>query len=278
VPSSPLAYFFWFLGTALPLVTVVGMRQRKSHVGFPTFFTYCLFQVVNSLLLFGVYKTGSVESYFYAYWVGTALGIGLGFFVIKEAFENMLKPYAGLREAAMLIFKWAAAILVLFSVISYVQGSGSGLSRVLREVTVMERNVRFIQCGLLLFVVMCSNYLNITWKSLPCGIAFGFGLFAANDLIVSNMLASQGWLFNHTTIKLFGQVIWSVSTILWCGYAWTAKAEAKVHNMVYRPVLDRWNQAAMLIMNSDAQLNPDHSYLSDIERTVEAVMAHSTAK
>jgi hypothetical protein len=158
-----------------------------------------------------------------------------------------------------------------------VQGSGSGLARVLREITVLERNVRFVQCGLLLFVVMCSNHLNISWKSLPCGIAFGFGLFAANDLITSNMLAAQGWLFNQNSIILLGQVVWSVSTIIWLSYAWAAQADSvKVHNMVYRPVLDRWNQAAMLIMNSEGVQPADHSYLSDIERTVEAVMAHSS--
>jgi hypothetical protein len=278
MPSSPLAIFLWFLGPALQLIAAVQLCRRGVHKTFSTFFTYCLFQVVYSCTLFGVYKFGTPETYFFAFWVGTALAIGLGFFVIKEAFENMLKPYAGLRDAAMLIFRWAAGVLILLSVISYVAGSGSGLARIVREIVVLERNVRFIQCGLLLFVVMCSNHLNISWKSLPCGIAFGFGLFAANDLIVSNMLASRGWIFNDVTIKLIGQTVWSLSTVIWFGYACVAKSEAKVHEMAYRPTLDRWNQAAMLIMNSEGVQPADHSYLSDIERTVEAVMAHSTTK
>lgn len=276
MPSSPLAYLFWFFGTAFPLGTAYFMCRRQLHKQFATFFTYAIFQVVNSLVLFGVYKFGTPESYFFSYWVGTALGIGLGFFVIKETFESMLKPYAGLRDAAMLLFRWAAAVLILLSVISYVAGSGSGLVRVVREIVLLERNVRFIQCGLLLFVVMCSNHLNISWKSLPCGIAFGFGLFAANDLIVSNMLASRGWIFNDSTIKLIGQLVWSVSTLTWFSYAWNAQGEtAKVHSQLYRPTLDRWNQAAMLIMNSEGVQPVENSYLSDIERTVEAVMAHS---
>jgi hypothetical protein len=277
MPSSPLAIVLWFIGPALQLAAAVLLHRRGTHKTFSTFFTYCIFQVVNSCIAFGIYSFGTQESYFFAYWVGAALGIGLGFFVIKEAFENMLKPYVGLRDAAMLLFRWAAAVLVLLSIISYVAGSGSGLVRVVREIVVLERNVRFIQCGLLLFVVMCSNHLNISWKSLPCGIAFGFGLFAANDLIVSNMLASRGWIFNDSMIKLIGQLVWSISTVIWFSYAWSARTElAKVHSQLYRPTLDRWNQAAMLIMNSEGVQPVENSYLSDIERTVEAVMAHSS--
>jgi hypothetical protein len=46
--------------------------------------------------------------------------------------------------------------------------------------------------------------------------------------------------------------------------------------MAYRPVVDRWNQAAMLLMNSGGAAPAPQTYLSDIERTVEAVLAHSS--
>jgi hypothetical protein len=60
-------------------------------------------------------------------------------------------------------------------------------------------------------------------------------------------------------------------------YAWIAEPERKVEReRSFNPVLDRWNQAAMLIMNSEAAEPAEHTYLSDIERTVESVLATSS--
>lgn len=278
MPSSPLTYVPWFLGPAIQLAAIIFMKRRRLYESYSVFFTYNIFSVVTSLVLFAIHATGNDEAYFLAYWVNSALTIGLGFFVIREVFINMLKPYVGLRDAGMLLFRWAALLLVLFSAASYASGKGSGLARIIREITVMERNILLIQCGLLLFVVMCSNYLNISWKGLPCGIAFGFGAFAVNDLLVANMLPLRGWVVEQHTITVISQFVWCASTAVWLGYTIFAQAEKKlVHDLAFRPAVDRWNQAAMLIMNSEP--DPDaHTYLSDIERTVESVMAHSTIK
>src|SRR4051812_24138228 len=165
MPSSPLTYALWFFGVALPLAAAVCMKQRKLDRDYPTFFTYNIFQSLGGVLLFAIARFGSPEGYFYAYWVNTALGAGLGFYVIREAFQHMLKPYAGLRDAGMLLFRWAAVLLVFFAAISYVGNTGTGFVRILKEITVMQRNILLIQSGLLLFVMMSSNYLNISWKS-----------------------------------------------------------------------------------------------------------------
>jgi hypothetical protein len=227
-------------------------------------------------MLFGIFRFSTPEAYYFGYWVKTALGSGLAFFVIREAFENILKPYVGLRDAGMLLFRFAAVLLVLFAAVSYVGGVGTGFARIAREITIMQRNVMFIQCGLLLFVVLCSNYLNFSWKSFSCGITFGMGVFASMDLIASNILASRGFVFSRPTLTLLMQVCWLLASATWLAYSLTAKAEHKtLREMTFSPVVDRWNQAAMLIMNSEAAPPAEHTYLSDIERTVESVLAHS---
>ena len=272
MPSTPLAYFLWIFIPLVQVALLVILRKRKLYEDHSMFFTYTLFQVVAAVLDVVAYKFAGYETYFYVYWVRIALSVGLGFFVIKEVFTNMLKPYAGLRDAGILLFRWAAAVLVLISVLSYASGSGSGAARILREVVTMERNVRFIQCGLLLFVVMCSNYIGASWRSLSSGIAFGFGSFAAVDLLISNALLARGYFFNPDTAAIAGQVAYAGAVITWFTYAMLPKREeAGVREMAYRPVVDRWNQAAMLLMNTGASQAPTpQTYLSDIERTVEA--------
>ena len=280
MPSTPLAYFLWVFIPLVQVALLVVLRKRKLSADHSMFFTYTLFQVIAAILDVVAYKFAGYETYFYTYWVRIALSIGLGFFVIKEVFSNMLKPYAGLRDAGILLFRWAAAVLVLISVLSYVSGTGNGAARILREVVTMERNVRFIQCGLLLFVVMCSNYIGVSWRSLSSGIAFGFGFFAAVDLLISNALMTRGYFFSAESAALAGQIAYACAVILWFTYSMLPQPELKaVREMAYRPVVDRWNQAAMLLMNTGASNAPaPQTYLSDIERTVEAVLAHSNAK
>jgi hypothetical protein len=279
MPSSPLTYTLWFLGVALPLIAAVFMKRRNLDKDYPTFFTYNVFQSIGGVLLFCIAKFSTPEAYFFAYWVNTGIGAGLGFFVIRESFDHMLKPYPGLRDAGMLLFRWAAVLLVVFAVTSYVGGTGTGLARVVREVTVMQRNILLIQSGLLLFVVMTSNYLNLSWRSFPMGIALGMGFFASTDLIASNIFATRGLLFGGRNLGLLMQISWAVSGAAWAFYAIKAEAQrAMERKLVYNPMVDRWNQAAMLIMNSEAAAPSEHTYLSDIERTVETVLAHSTAK
>ena len=276
MPSSPLTYFLWFFAPAVLLCSAISMKRRGLFEKFPTFFTYCCFQAVGACLLFGIYRFSTPEAYYFGYWVNTALGTGLGFFVIREAFANILRPYVGLRDAGMLLFRFAALLLILFAAISYVGGTGSGLGRVAREITIMQRNVTFIQTGLLLFVVLCSNYLHFSWKSFPCGVSFGMGVFACMDLIASNVQASRGFVFSKPTLTLLMQICWMLASITWLAYSLTAKPEHKtLRDLTFSPVVDRWNQAAMLIMNSEAAPPAEHTYLSDIERTVESVLAHS---
>jgi hypothetical protein len=142
----------------------------------------------------------------------------------------------------------------------------------------MQRNITLIQSGLLLFVVMCSNYLSFSWKSFPCGVAFGMGIYASMDLIVSNIMVYRG-LFTQSkpVLTLLMQVCWLIASAVWLTYSMRAKVEhATVRELAYHPVVDRWNQAAMLIMNSEAAEPVEHTYLSDIERTVESVLATSS--
>jgi hypothetical protein len=259
------------------VATLFVMRKRDLQRDYSMFFTYTLFQVIGAIIDVIAYKFAGYETFFFTYWVRTALGIGLGFFVIKEVFTNMLKPYAGLRDAGVLIFRWAAAILVLFSVISYAAGEGNSASRILRQIVLMERNVRFIQCGLLIFVVMCSNYIGISWRNLSSGIAFGFGAFAVVDLLISNALLTRGYFVSRHLAAVVGQLAYAGAVITWFTYTMLPhRQESGVRQMAYRPVVDRWNQAAMLLMNSGGAAPAPQTYLSDIERTVEAVLAHSS--
>src|SRR2546423_7418475 len=172
--TSPLDYILWLLAPTFQIALLVLMERRKLREQFPFFFTYTVLQVLNVAVLFTVYHR-LPDSYFDVYWVSTALSIILGFLVIHEVFAYIIRPYPGLRDLGTMLFRWAVLLLFLVAGISAAVGAATA-SEITYHIVNLERAVRLIQCGLLLFVVMTSNYLGLSWKNFGCGVAFGFGI------------------------------------------------------------------------------------------------------
>ena len=69
-----LIYVSWLVGPVLQITLLSLMIQRKLHVVFPRFFSYILFQIVKSGILFVIYQYYD-GSYFDAYWTGNAISV-----------------------------------------------------------------------------------------------------------------------------------------------------------------------------------------------------------
>src|SRR4051812_13287263 len=173
--ATPLDYALWLAAPVFQLAILAFMRRRKLSAEFPFFFTYTAFQVLSVAVLFTIFHF-TPNNYFYAYWTSAALGIMLGFAVIHEIFSYTIRPYIGLRELGNLLFKWAALLLVLVGALLATSSSGMSSRQLISAIVDVERGVRLMQCGLLLFIYLCSSYLGLTWKNFACGLALGFGI------------------------------------------------------------------------------------------------------
>ena len=267
-----IKYVLWLAAPLLQLGILVSMDRKKLRQDFPFFFNYLIFQIISVALLFTVYHV-SYDLYFYAYWTSSAVGIGLGFAVIYEIFSYTLRPYAGLRDLGTMLFRWAALLLLLVSGISAAaSASGTEMHRLTFAIMSIERSIRLMQCGLLLFVLVCSTYLGLSLRSFACGIALGFGVFAATDLTILNFRTQLG---DHWTqlLSLVASGIYNISVMVWLGYSLAPHKAHTRTGFIYRPLIDRWNQAALLVVGATTPLTSGNTYLSDIEQTVNNVLA-----
>src|SRR5205823_2067632 len=123
--SVAMRYFLWLACPAMQLVILAMMRRRKLQKDFPFFQTYTIFQVLSVAINFSIYHWAK-DYYFYSYWVLSALGIFLGFAVLHEVFGFAIRPYVGLRDLAMLLFRWASLVLVVISTLLAVGAAGTG--------------------------------------------------------------------------------------------------------------------------------------------------------
>ncbi|HUS18478.1 MAG TPA: hypothetical protein VMZ25_02410, partial [Terriglobales bacterium] len=242
---STFQYVMWLAAPVTMAIIAGVMAKRQLNHPFPMFFTYACFQVCSNFVLYMASQT-SYRNYFYAYWVSTALSAGLGFLVIHEVFEYAIRPYAGLRDLARMMFHWVALVLLLVSGLIGFTSPGSSADHLMLTIANLERGVRLMQCGMLLFIAVFSARLGLTWRDLPCGIALGFGIFACTDLTLYSLRAQLGPAWNGTISRISSSV-YVLSGLTWVAFTLLPQAARIRKEVPFQPLFDRWNQAAMSI-------------------------------
>jgi len=260
----------WIAHPVLELFLIGAMLWRKLHRTFPVFFAYVVFQVLNFLVLFPVYKFGSTTAYFYAYWISMAISLAIGFKVIHEIFLDVFRPYHTLKDLGTVLFKWAALVMLLVAVVVTASSQGAPDSPLVQAVIIGQRCVRVMQCGLILFLLVFSRYLGVSWRQHSFGIALGLGGFATVDL-VGMALFSGGQIRPHT-VSLINTTAYSLAIFTWIGYAWvTTTVRTASANM---RMSQRWEQGLGDLRNPTGE----DSLIPMFERMVDRAFSHNRAE
>jgi len=206
----------WTAHPVLELGLAGLMFWRKLHRAFPIFFGYVVFQVVNFAIVFPVYRYGSTQAYFYIYWISAAISLALGFKVIHEIFLDVFRPYHTLKDLGTVLFKWAALVMLMVALVVTAASQGGSESPLTQAVIISQRCVRVIQCGLILFLLVFSKYLGVSWRQHSFGIALGFGSFASVELIVLALFS--GGLIQPPRLSLINTASYGLTILTWIAY------------------------------------------------------------
>jgi len=202
-------------------VVAVILWRRKLHKQFPVFFLFLLVQVANFVVIFPLWRTGNYGLYFGPFWLGEAVNAVLGFKVIHEIFLDVFRPYHTLKDLGTLLFKWAGVVMLLVSVVVAFSNSFDQ-SPLVHAVTTLQRSVRIVQLGLILFMLLFSSFLGVSRKQLSFGISLGFGLFAGVELML--MALNSGGLVRPGNLNLINMVTYVLAILIWFGYSLSRKA------------------------------------------------------
>jgi hypothetical protein len=257
----------WIAHPLLELSLAAVMFWRRLHRTFPVFFAYIVFQVVNFLVLFPIYRSGRIMPYFYAYWISAAISLAIGFKVIHEIFLDVFRPYHTLKDLGTVLFKWAALVMLLVAMVVTAASPGGTNTPLAEAVIIGQRCVRVIQCGLILFLLVFSKYLGVSWRQQSFGIALGFGGFASVEL-VGLALFSGGKIHSHT-LSLINTSAYSVAILVWIGYALLkpASREATANLLMSQ----RWDQG----LGDLRRPVTDDSLIPMFERMVDRAFSHT---
>jgi hypothetical protein len=235
-PYTQLA--LWVVQPILLAAVAVVMWRRQLHKQFPVFFAFVVAQIVIFAIEFPVYRLAAYRAYFVVYWAAAALNLIFDFKVIHEIFLDIFRPYHALKDLGTTLFKWAALILVMVSAV-LISSNPSWSDPLGHSILVLERCMRVVQCGMVLFLLVFCGHLNVSWRRQSFGVAFGFGLFAAVKL-VSTALYSGGHI-SSPQVDFLNMSAFDLAICLWLGYSMLNQRSQPIAVLIPQ----RWDNALM---------------------------------
>jgi hypothetical protein len=235
-PVLDYAYYpLWIAHPILQIGLAVLIVKRKLLERYPVFFSYLLAEIMIFVALFATQR--EYNYYFYMYWVTAAISIFLGFRVIHEIFLDVLHPYHALRDLSKLLFNWVGILVVFIALVAALTGTEAGPSRIAVAMLSLIRSVRVMQCGLVLFLLMFSNYLGISRRHPSFGIAMGFGVFAAVEL--AQLALRVTGAISGNTLNIGSMAVYNVALLIWATYLFRPALQMCQAESLLKP--QRWD-------------------------------------
>jgi hypothetical protein len=261
-------YLSWLVGPALQIALLTLMVRRSLHTSFPRFFSYILFQTIKSGILFVVFRYYQ-DSYFDAYWTGSAISVVLAVTVMDELLHNIFEEYGGIQNLGAIIFRWACALLMLLATVGAVTRQETGVDRVVDAVLTFDRSLRLMECGLFVLLMLLCRSLRNCWRQRAFGIALGFGIFASVEVILVSVVMKYGH-GAEDLVSIIKSLAYNAVTVLWIMYARQQPQELPVESATPGFALSQISFATPVAAGYD------ENFLGMVERAAERVLARGT--
>jgi hypothetical protein len=214
-----LYYYLWIVPHVLQVIILVVMIRRKLYRQFPIFLLYTGFELSQFGVLFVLERSRSLsaDEYYNVFSLGVAISAALRFGVIYQIFIRVFRNYTALSELGRVLFRWATVVLLLVAVALAAATQGSGAAGSLAVLSILDRTVSILQCGLLMFLFLFSRYFALSWRNYAFGIALGFGIFASVELVTS-AIRSQVGLSGADLLDTLVMATYHCCVLIWVFY------------------------------------------------------------
>lgn len=277
-PNAQLAYYaLWFAHPVLQILVLGLMFWRKLHRSFPVFFSYLGFQIAAFALTVPLRIQGPrlYTAFFYVYWATTAISVVIGFGVIHEVFQDVFRPYHTLRDLGSVLFKWAGLVMLMVAAVVAASTPSATQDPIVAGITALQRSVRVIQCGLVLFLLVFSRYLGTHWRQKSFGIALGFGAFASVELSLVALSVTTGTVLNQVIASFTNMATYNLTILIWMAYMVATSPERQPASNMLRP--QRWEEGLNAIQHPHAADSLIPMFENMVDRALSRNDDHTTS-
>jgi hypothetical protein len=188
--------------------------------------------------------------------------------VMDEMLHNLFKQYGGIQNLGSIIFRWACGLLLLLSIVNAFSTQAANADRVVAAVLAFDRNVRVMQCGLFLLLMLLCRFLRHCWRQHVFGIALGFGVFASIELILVSIVMRYGDA-PVAIVSLVKSAAYNAVTLLWIAYL--RQQSQSIPEIEVAPEVNMLNVALVALPHVGS-----NDFLSMVEQAAERVLSRSS--
>ncbi len=215
----------WTVRVALQAILLVVLVRRRVYRQFPIFLAYTAWQVViGSLLVLLDYVNFSWAGYYYyeIYRIDTAGWAILGFCILYELFDNLIGDYPVLRSTGSSLYRQTVLFFLAIALALAWYAPAYSAEALMPNFSVLQRSVRLLQCGLLIFLFVFARSFGLSWKNRVFGIALGFGIAGTVSLVMAavhvHMTVVTGPTIPKTIMELVNQTGDLSAVVVWMVY------------------------------------------------------------
>ncbi len=262
-------YVLWWGEPALMSMIAVAMFRRRLNRDFPFFFNYVILQILTFVVEFPL---RGWSNYYYVYWMFSALSVAVSFAVLLEIFKEAFRPYEALRDLSLILFRWCALVVLLVAGMWAVTSWHPEADGITSAILLVNRCVRVMQCGLVLFMLLFSEYLGISRRNVVFGISVSFGFYAAVNMLVTTALSHHSVL-SKLALNRINSSAYLTSAVIWLGYALLPSTVRSGARQPAQASL-RWDYA----LDEARNAAPAVSLLDTMDQTVERLLYHRASE
>lgn len=221
------ARVLWATGFCELVVLVLVLIARRRWRTVPVFSAYISFQVIETIALYCTHRFGSSQAYFWLFWIGAIVDLGLQIAVVFELTGIVLKPTGTwVRDARKMFLLLALAGTVLAAAISY--GVNPTVPNSLDN-WIEKGNLFAAMLNAQLFVAMglASTRLGLAWRHHVMGIATGWAVWAVIGLFVEAAFSYFGANWRGVVLDNVRIVAYQIATIYWTINLWLPEPETR---------------------------------------------------
>jgi hypothetical protein len=139
------------------------------------------------------------------------------------------------------------------------------------------RSVSIMELSLLAFLCLAMNALQLPVRDLTFGISLGFGVMAANDLVVAAFMKSDSSLTEP--FQFVYQALTLAALATWIVYAALPEPARKPIVVAANSTIYRWNEIASALGHKGTKVavpaTANSFFLSDVEKVVDKVLTRN---
>jgi len=203
----------WFSGGFLcGVLMLVGFLNKRLKT-FPIFFWLNGCYFLQFLVQFIIQDCSDILWAWLAILM-TGISFPLELAVLYEVFRKLTPPQSALATRLAPISKNVLAVLVIFSTVLAAvtpMGSQVAVRRVLMNLWFAQD---FLEVGLLLFMLVLSFTVGISWRRLHAGVVLGFGITTSINILEMQLLSRPGLV----AATFFRGVGFNICALLWLWY------------------------------------------------------------